>query len=387
MKCQHEYSQPEKPVDNTGYPGQIHDSHIDGSGKPVISGVFAQINPGQHTYRQGDDNGPQHQVEGSQYSREDSTSFAGIVLKPAVNYQSKTAHKFGLYGTGEAKRYKIQKSGYEDFNKLLYGGTYSFLGDYLDLDADYFRSAKAFIDSSEKNYKLNELSLNGRMFIGEGASLELFWSREKLVYINNPLGQDWEVTGLVEATLSIFSIKDLDINLMFTREKINYTQHDSVTDDLSMEKIFQTDYNSVRFALEPDISFSLSDNISLDGYLKGELLRVKIPAIETRTDSIRRQYFIPKEDDYNSSGWKVAASYQKDRTSGSLGLEYEVIRYVEGQQYDYSDFKSLRINADAEYPVTSRLLLHFSADWPLPGMEGQNTVEDKSVSGEMEYAF
>jgi hypothetical protein len=82
----------------------------------------------------------------------------------------------------------------------------------------------------------------------------------------------------------------------------------------------------------------------------------------------------------------VHTGYRKDAFDAAFGVLYDVIDYIDGGESDYTDYESLRMNADLSCPLwKKKISFIFSMEWPFPGFTGKNTVSDKSLSAELEY--
>jgi hypothetical protein len=319
----------------------------------------------------------------------DSTSFADIVVKPRLNYQSKAAHRFSGYIYGEIKRFKIQKAGYEDFDRTLFNLNYSYVGETGDMDLDFYDTKKEYSDSTHKNYTIREISWNGRYYLSDQVNLEVYAGREILTYYNHPLGHDREKIFNLEGVISTFHTANLDINFLLAFENVNYRQFDSIpanlADSLAIDTVFHTDYSALRRTLEPSFVYKHSDRVSFEGSLKGEVLRVELQRRQSRDDPVYADYFVPKEDNYNSGGWSLNINYNKIKFDGTFGLLYEIIKYQEEAELDNPDYRSLRMMGDIVYSFTKKLTFMFNGEWPFPGFKGENTIDDKSFSVELEY--
>ncbi|MFC1584176.1 hypothetical protein ACFL5V_01370 [Fibrobacterota bacterium] len=311
---------------------------------------------------------------------DNATSFRNIIFKPGAFFQSRASYRIGLNYTGEIKRHNHQKSGYEDFTKALVQATYAYMGERTDLDVDLAGSRKRFPDSTENNYTLRGLTLDWRYFLNDNASLELFYSREYLTYINYPLGPDKENSRTIEVLLSLLPAAG-SINLLFRSETIDYTQFDSIP---TLNDTAKTLYATIRTGLEPGLAFSFTKYFSMEAGLKGELLNLKL---RQRLNMLLSTYFVPKEDSYLNMGWSFFLRYEKKSLDGSLGLEYDFIDYTSGAEAANTDIKSLMMHAYLFYPFTGKLNLSLDIEIPFPGFQEQNSIEDRSLFAELAYRF
>ena len=66
-----EQAQAEKAENNRRHSGQVDDRQVDDPGQKIVLGVFGEVDGGHHPDRQGEGQGDEHEVDGSDDRRED----------------------------------------------------------------------------------------------------------------------------------------------------------------------------------------------------------------------------------------------------------------------------------------------------------------------------